>query len=199
MRVIVGIGNPGNRYKNNRHNVGFQFLDYYANKKSLKFKASKFDYYYAEGDLDNNPFLLVKPTTYVNNSGIAVLSSVNEYDINLSDLLVIVDDINIPTAAVRIRKSGGDGGHNGLSSIIYHLNSNDFPRLRIGVGNNFDSGKLPNYVLSDFDEKDFDNLKKTFDLTIYLLDDFIKDGYRKMLNSFSRLIRVEKLNSKSEE
>lgn len=191
MRLIVGIGNPGIRYRNNRHNVGYQFLDYYAEKKLLKFKASRFDYYFAEGELDKIPFFLLKPNSYVNNSGIAVLAAVQELGIYFSELLIIVDDIHIPTGEIRIRKSGGDGGHNGLKSIIYHLNSDDFPRLRIGIGENFASGKLPDYVLSDFDDKDLNELKKTFDASITLVDGFIKAGFQEMLNSYSRLKKIE--------
>lgn len=198
MQVIVGIGNPGIRYKNNRHNVGFQLLDYYAEKKSIEFKTSKFDYYFAEGEIDNNPFLLVKPGSYVNNSGIPVLDVVKEYGISLNNLLVVIDDINIPIFSIRLRKSGGDGGHNGLSSIIYHLNSNNFPRLRIGVGNNFTAGKLPDYVLSDFEEKDISELKKVFDLGTLLIDDFIKYGFERMLNSYSKIIKQENLNTESD-
>ena len=196
MQVIIGIGNPGSRYRFNRHNVGFQFLDYFAEKKSLNFKASKFDYYFAEGGSDNNPFLLVKPSSYVNNSGIPVLSVLEEYKIQLSNLLVIVDDINIPVSTIRVRKSGGDGGHNGLGSIIYHLNSQEFPRLRIGIGNDFESGNLPDYVLSDFSEDEFKKLLKTFDVCSILVDEFINDGFQKMLNSYSRLFTSENFNEK---
>ena len=196
MQVIIGIGNPGSRYRFNRHNVGFQFLDYFAEKKSLNFKASKSDYYFAEGGSDNNPFLLVKPSSYVNNSGIPVLSVLEEYKIRLSDLLVIVDDINIPVSIIRVRKSGGDGGHNGLGSIIYHLNSQEFPRLRIGIGNDFESGNLPDYVLSDFNEDEFKKLLKTFDVCSILVDEFINDGFQKMLNSYSRLFTSENFNEK---
>ena len=198
MHVIVGIGNPGSRYKNNRHNVGFQFLDYFADRKKLAFRASKFDYYYSEGELSGMPFVLIKPDTYVNLSGVAVLNCITNYIINVQDVLIVVDDISLPTALIRIRKSGGDGGHNGLSSIIYHLNSNDFPRLRIGIGSDFEAGDLSNYVLSDFDKNEFFKLKKSFDLSIQLIESFILDGFHKMLNTFSRLKREESLNSKSE-
>lgn len=198
MQIIVGIGNPGSRYKNNRHNVGFQFLDYYAEKKSVKFKASKFDYYFAEGEIDSTPFLLVKPSSFVNNSGVPVLAVVQEHGIKLSSLLIVVDDINIPAFSLRLRRSGGDGGHNGLTSIIYHLNSDDFPRLRIGVGNNFTAGNLPDYVLSDFEDKDLSTLKIVFDLSTLLIDDFIKYGFERMSNSYSKIIRQENLNKKSD-
>lgn len=198
MQVIVGIGNPGARYKNNRHNVGFQLLDYYAKKKSIEFKTSKFDYYFAEGEIDSNPYLLVKPSSYVNNSGIPVLDVVKEYGISLSNLLVVVDDINIPIFSIRLRKSGGDGGHNGLSSIIYYLNNKNFPRLRIGIGKNFTAGELPDYVLSDFEEKDSGELKKVFELGSLLIEDFIKYGFQRMLNSYSKIIKQKKINTESD-
>jgi PTH1 family peptidyl-tRNA hydrolase len=191
VRVIVGIGNPGNRYAFNRHNIGFQFLDYYAQKKSLRFSASKSNFYFAEGEIDNNPFLLVKPVTFVNNSGEAVLNVIQNYNISVDDLLIVVDDLNIPFASIRIRKSGGDGGHNGLSSIIYHLQSDDFPRLRIGIGTENLSVSLPEFVLSDFTENEFLQLRKVFDNCLLLVDDFIKGGFIKMLNSYSRLKKIE--------
>ena len=198
MRVIVGIGNPGSRYKNNRHNVGFQFLDFFVKKKLLSFKASKFDYLFTEGEFSGNPFVLIKPVTFVNLSGVAVLNCVNNFDVNVKDLLIVIDDVNLETALIRIRKSGGDGGHNGLKSIIYHLNSNEFPRLRIGVGKDFKVGQLSDYVLTDFNENEHLKLCKSFDLSIQLIESFVADGYDKMLNTFSRFIKKENLESNSE-
>ena len=198
MRVIVGIGNPGSRYQNNRHNVGFQFLDFFCAKKKLLFKASKFDYHFSEGEFLSFPFIMIKPDTYVNNSGLAVLDCINHYKIVVDDVLVVVDDINLSLADIRIRKSGGDGGHNGLTSIIYHLQSKNFSRLRIGIGNDFQSGNLAEYVLSDFDKKDFMQLENSFNLSIQLVESFISDGYNKMLSTFSRLKNLDKLNKESE-
>lgn len=191
MLAIIGIGNPGNRYALNRHNVGFQFLDNFSEKKSLIFKASKHNFYYAEGEIDNKPFVLVKPTTYVNNTGLAVLDVLSSYSLSLQDLMIVVDDVNIPIGQIRIRKSGSDGGHNGLSSIIYHLNSAEFVRLRIGIGSEKLSYNLPEYVLSDFSKSEFNELEKVFDNCIILIEDFIKDGFQKMLNSYSRLKKLE--------
>lgn len=191
MRAIIGIGNPGNRYVFNRHNVGFLFLDYYSEKKSLLFKASNYNFYFAEGEINNNPFLLIKPSTYVNNTGVAVLEVLQNYNVTTGNLLVIVDDINLPFATIRLRKSGSDGGHNGLGSIIYHLNNDKFVRLRIGIGSEKFAGNLPEYVLSDFTEYELNELKKVFDNCATLLDDFIEDGFNKMLNSYSRLKKLE--------
>lgn len=198
MRAIIGIGNPGRKYIFNRHNVGFQFIDYFAEKTKLEFKPSKFDYYYSEGELGNIPFVLIKPSTYVNLSGVAVLSSVTRYKIDFKDILIVVDDINLEFSEFRLRKSGGDGGHNGLSSIIYHLNCDQFPRIRIGIGNNFEKGDLPKYVLSDFDKDEQIKLKSTFEMSTQLVESFILDGYNAMLNTYSRLINLEKKNNKTE-
>ena len=96
----------------------------------------------------------------------------------------MVDDINLSFSEIRIRKSGGDGGHNGLSSIIYNLQSDNFPRLSIGIGNDFETGNLSEYVLSDFDKNDFMQFEKSFDLSIQLVESFILDGYNKMLSTF---------------
>lgn len=191
MRVVIGIGNPGERYKNNRHNVGFQLLDFIAEKKTLEFKSSKYGYNFAQGEILGNPFALIKPNTYVNLSGNAVLNCINHYNIDTKDILVVVDDINLETAILRVRRSGSDGGHNGLGSIIYSLNTIDFPRLRIGIGNEFEKGSLPDYVLSDFSKDDFLKLNKTFDLSIKLIDSFLLDGYQTMHITFSRLKNLE--------
>ena len=198
MRIIVGIGNPGSRYKNNRHNVGFQFLDFFCAEKKLFFKTSKFDYHFSEGEFSGSPFVLIKPDTYVNNSGLAVSDCINHYKVDVENVLVVVDDINLNFSDVRIRKSGGDGGHNGLNSIIYHLQSKDFSRLRIGIGSDFKAGNLADYVLSDFGKNDFIQLEKSFALSIQLVDSFILDGYHKMLSTFSRLKNLDKLNTEPE-
>jgi len=164
----------------------------------LAYKASKFDYHFSEGEFSGVPFVLIKPDTYVNNSGLAVLDCINHYKVAIDNVLVVVDDINLSLGDIRIRKSGGDGGHNGLSSIIYHLESRDFSRLRIGIGDEFESGNLANYVLSDFNKDEFVKLETTFNQSIQLVDSFISDGYSKMLNTFSRLKNLNKLNNESE-
>jgi peptidyl-tRNA hydrolase, PTH1 family len=181
----LGIGNPGSRYKNNRHNIGFMFLDNLAQKYSLSFSPSKSDYYLAKGNLEEKDFSLIKPTTFVNNIGIAALGAVETYKIDFKDFLVIVDDINLDVSSYRVRASGGDGGHNGLSSIIYHLQTDQFPRIRIGIGNDFEKGSMADYVLSDFREDELKSLTDVFDQCTILVDDFIKGGIDKMLDTHS--------------
>jgi len=187
VRIILGIGNPETKYKNNRHNIGFMLLDYFAEKHSLKFKPSKQDYYFCEGKISSQKFNLVKPTTYVNNSGIAAKQILEKSKILVNELLVVCDDVNLDVADFRIRASGGDGGHNGLSSIIYHLNDNNFARLRLGIGNNFEKGNMAEYVLSDFEKDEIDQLKETIENSTVLLEEFIIGGFKQMLKHNSRI------------
>ena len=187
MRIILGIGNPEQRYKNNRHNIGFMLLDYFADKHSLKFKSSKQEYYFCEGNISGEKFTLVKPTTYVNNSGIAAKQILDKSKTQVNELLVVCDEVNLGLPVFRIRASGGDGGHNGLNSIIYHLNDNNFARLRLGVGNDFKDGNMAEYVLSDFKKDEEEKLKDSFEKCIILLEEFIIGGYKQMLNVNSRI------------
>jgi len=191
VRILLGIGNPERRYNFNRHNVGFMLLDYFAKEHSVAFKPSKFDYYYATGNLSPSSFMLIKPTTYVNNSGLAALQAFKKYETNIEDFLVIVDDVNLQFADIRIRKSGGDGGHNGINSIIFHLQDDQFPRLRIGIGNNFAEGKMADYVLTDFSEEEKEALPNVFKTGTVLLEEFIIGGVSRMLNANSRLLKKE--------
>jgi PTH1 family peptidyl-tRNA hydrolase len=191
VRAVLGIGNIGSRYRRNRHNAGFLILDNLANELSIEFQQAKDEYYICGGRLKQNPFYLIKPVTYVNNSGIAALQFVNEYKLNVEDFLVVCDDINMETGKIRIRKSGGDGGHNGLASIIYHLNTNNFPRLRIGIGKDFTDGEQASYVLDDFSEDDENILSVVQNKTSILLKDFILGGIDSMLDSNSMLFNDE--------
>jgi peptidyl-tRNA hydrolase, PTH1 family len=187
VRIIFGIGNPGSRYKFNRHNIGFMFLDYFANSLSLPFVPSTSEYYFTEGILNDQSFSLIKPSTFVNNSGIGALEAIQKYDIDINDFLLVYDDLNLEFPNLRIRVSGGDGGHNGLNSVIYHLASDDFPRLRFGIGNNFEKGKMAEYVLTDFNEKEMVQLTNVFDEGIILAKEFIKGGIKNLLDANSIL------------
>jgi PTH1 family peptidyl-tRNA hydrolase len=185
VRVILGIGNPGERYRNNRHNIGFKLLDYFASRNLLPFVPAKGSFYFCKGKLGNSEYYLIKPTTYVNNSGVAAAELIETLNIELSDLLVVHDDINLDMGKIKIKLSGGDGGHNGVSSIIYHLVSNEFTRLRLGVGNSFGKGEMAAYVLSDFNPEEEQILEKVFDTAGTYIEEFIKGGTKQMLDANS--------------
>ena len=192
MRLILGIGNPGSKYENNRHNVGFIILDHLASLNSISFSAAKGDYYSASGSLEGNKYQLIKPTTYVNNSGLAASQVLEKYNLDVKDLLVIHDDVNLKHSEIRVKARGGDGGHNGLSSLIYHLMSDEFPRIRIGVGNDFGKGEMADYVLSDFSIEEMKALEEKFDTIKTLINEFINGGLSKLLDANSRISNPDK-------
>ncbi len=195
LRAVLGIGNPGVKYVDTRHNAGFIIIDKLVETLNLQFTPSKGDYYFAEGTLDDSDFIVIKPTTYVNNSGEAALDVLEEYDIAVNNLLVIVDDIALDTGNIRVRKSGGSGGHNGLESIIYHIRSDNFPRIRFGIGDDFETGKQVNYVLSKFTAEEKKDLQTNFNFCVELTKKFIKGGHKEMMDHFSKF--SNKFNKKS--
>lgn len=185
MRVVLGIGNPGKKYEDTRHNVGFIVLDKFAEKLGLAIEKKCQNYKYAGSKLNTSPFFLVKPTTYVNLSGRAAQDVCNKLEITPENLLVVTDDLNLITGKLRVRKSGGDGGHNGLKSLIYYLESNEFPRIRFGIGNNFDDGEMADFVLGKFSENEKQIVKPSIDFSISLIENFILGGTKQMLDYFS--------------
>lgn len=195
MRVIFGIGNPGIRYEFTRHNAGFLLLDFLAKKLSVNFKASTGEYSEAIGKFRDQEFSLVKPVTFVNNSGLAAKQVFEKFDLLPEEFLVICDDTNLKNFEWRIRLSGGDGGHNGLSSIIYHLMTEQFPRLRIGIGSNPPEKELSDYVLSIFSKDELEQLNITYKKISILIEEFIIGGNKKMLEANSVLIKSENQNN----
>lgn len=140
VKLIIGMGNPGEKYAQTRHNVGFWIVDELASSLGVKINKQRYNSLYGKavmGRDEQGPaisVILAKPLTYVNNSGLAVGALVNRYKVNIKDLLVIVDDFNLGLGTMRFRKKGGAGGHNGLKSIIGHLQTEEFSRIRVGIG-----------------------------------------------------------------
>ncbi len=187
MKAIIGIGNPGDKYQLTRHNIGYIFLDYLADKFGLKFSQSLFSYQEARGRLGDASFVLIKPTTFVNLSGVAVAQVMENLSLVPDDVLIVYDDINLEEGLFKIRKSGGDGGHNGIKSIIYHLNSQNFSRLRIGVGNRFKSGEMVRFVLSSFDYEAMKRVEPVLETSLDMVKAFIELGEKAMYDINSRL------------
>jgi PTH1 family peptidyl-tRNA hydrolase len=185
LRCVVGLGNPGKKYESTRHNIGFLVLDKFAEKNRLNFLPSKKDYYYSEGALATSEFFLLKPATYMNLSGTALLDFVSERQIDLENILVVFDDVNLPSGKIRLRKSGSDGGHNGIKSIIYNLQNDNFARLRFGIGSDFHKGEMADYVLSKFTANEFPIIEKQIDFAVELIEEFIKGGYKAMADYFA--------------
>lgn len=150
MYVIVGLGNPGKKYENTKHNIGFITVDYLAEKNDIKINKIKHKALVGEGFISGQKVLLVKPQTYMNLSGNSVREIIEYYKIEIEELIVIYDDIDIEMGRLRIRKKGSAGTHNGMRSIIYDLQSDLFPRIRIGIGGERKMD-LASYVIGKFD------------------------------------------------
>lgn len=158
MYIIVGLGNPGREYSKTRHNIGFMVLDKIADSLGLSGGRDGFRSTYLETRIGTERVVLAKPTTYMNNSGFAVQELMNWYKCEHSQLIVIYDDIELPTGDIRIRAKGSSGTHNGMKSIIYQLGYDDFPRIRVGIGKQKDDRDLIAHVLGVPDEEDVKQL-----------------------------------------
>ena len=167
-KFIIGLGNPGKKYDKNRHNIGFLFLQEFAKQYSSSFLLkNKLRSNYAEFILEGVIYRLFMPTTYMNNSGEAIRAIIDWFKIDKENLIIVVDDIDIPLGKIRVRKKGSSGGHNGLKSIINHLNSKEFLRIRIGIGSppNIEGDKKFNtvsHVLGNFSKQEKFILNKIF-------------------------------------
>ena len=158
MKLIVGLGNPGRQYARHRHNVGFKAIDRLADHHGIRGEKRKFHSIMAQGDILGTPCVLLRPTTYMNRSGMAVCAALHYYKLDPDDSLVVVDDTALPCGQIRLRAAGSTGGHNGLADIELGLKTRAFPRLRIGVD---DSGLVPQdqYVLSPFTSEQLERLE----------------------------------------
>lgn len=183
--IIVGLGNIGKEYEATHHNVGFMVLDEVAKANNLTFKLEKkHQAFIAEYIYKGEKHLLIKPTTYMNNSGIAVRSVLDYYKKTPSDVFIIYDDLDLPLASLRIRKNGSAGGHNGIKSIIAHLSTQEFARARIGIKKEKEQDTI-DYVLSKFSKKELDILKPTLELSPRMIDDLLSNGVDYIMNHYN--------------
>ena len=163
--IIAGLGNPGTEYDRTRHNTGFMALDRVAEAAHIKIDRLKFKSYTALGELGGHRVFFMKPCTYMNLSGEAVCAAMEFYKIPIDHVIVVFDDTTLPLGKMRIRKKGSDGGHNGIKNIIYLSGSNEFPRIKIGMGQKPDGWDLADWVLSRYSEEDMKTLSPVFDNT----------------------------------
>ncbi|XMB71560.1 aminoacyl-tRNA hydrolase [Mycoplasmatota bacterium WC30] len=180
MKLVVGLGNPGKKYKNSKHNIGFMILDSYASSNNIKYKKS---IRFISEITKTETTILAKPKTYMNNSGLAVRKIMEYYKILPEDVLIVFDDLNLPFAKIRLRQTGSAGGHNGIKSVISHLGTQDFKRLRVGIGR--DSNKeMKVDVLADFSKAE---TKKLTELEIdinNIIDSFVNnEAFEKIMST----------------
>jgi PTH1 family peptidyl-tRNA hydrolase len=191
MKLIIGLGNPGKTYAHNRHNVGFQCLNYFASLHSIRFDRRQCQARVGIGKVRGEKLLLAKPGTFVNLSGKSVAGLVRKHNIPLSDLLVIYDDLDLPLGKIRLRQSGSSGGHKGMNSIISALGSEDFPRIRVGIGRpqaekqSISEDAIVSYVLSDFSSHEEAIMKPVIARVTEAIDCFLTQGIEAAMSKFN--------------
>lgn len=182
--LIVGLGNPGPKYEDTRHNIGFKILDKLAEKKELTFQADRYGDK-AEFNFKGRKFILIKPSTFMNLSGKAVRYWLDKEKISIQNLMVITDDLNLSFGTIRLKAKGSHGGHNGLKHIQELLQTTAYPRFRFGISDEFSKGKQIDYVLSEWSSEEQDKLKERLDASIELILSFGTAGINNTMNSFN--------------
>jgi len=185
MYLIVGLGNPEEDYKNTRHNMGFDTINKVSEKIGIPISKNKFDGLYGTGIWNGEKIILLKPQTYMNLSGDCVVEFVNFYKVPLENLIVIHDDIDIQPGKVKIRKSGGPGTHNGMKSVCERLNTEEFMRVRIGIGKPQIKGDLINYVIGYMDDESKKILDEATTIASEAVTAIVKDGVDIAMNKYN--------------
>lgn len=186
MKVIVGLGNPGTRYEQTRHNLGFWVIDLLAQRWQVSMSKRKFQAALGEGIFQGEKVLLVKPQTFMNRSGESVGPLMRFFDLPLSDLLVIYDDMALAPGVLRMRAKGSAGGHNGMKSLISHLGSDEFPRLRMGIGMPRPEMDSADYVLQVVSGEEHKILQRACVLAADAVELWLTDGVERVMNLYNR-------------
>ena len=186
MYIVAGLGNPGTKYEMTRHNIGFHTIDYIAGQKKVKIKKLKFKGLYGETEIGGEKAYLIKPQTFMNLSGECIGEFASFFKIPPENILIINDDISLDTGRIRVRPRGSAGGHNGLKSIIYHLQSDNFPRIKMGVGapENEDYD-LADFVLGKFTRDEIPIMEKAIIRAAEAVDEIIKNGTQSAMNTYN--------------
>ncbi len=183
MILIVGLGNPGKQYEQTRHNIGFDVIDYMANKYNIDVNREKFKGICGEGFIENKKVILLKPLTYMNLSGESIRELANFYKLEDDEIIVVYDDISLDIGRLRIREKGSAGGHNGIKSIIQNLGGDKFPRVKVGVGQPKDN--LVNYVLGKFSKEDREHIEKVIPVVSDAIVEIVKNDAKESMNKFN--------------
>ncbi|MDP3024972.1 MAG: aminoacyl-tRNA hydrolase [candidate division Zixibacteria bacterium] len=186
VRLVVGLGNPGRSYQKTRHNLGYRVVNLLAEKHKTKFKGGKGEYLYCRVVVEGRKVYLLKPLTFMNASGQAVFDSLRFFNLTPLELFVICDDVNLPFGSLRIREKGSDGGHKGLRSIIYQLGTEEFPRLRLGIGPAAEGIDLEDFVLQRFEKEEGKNVEELIQRGSQAVESSIILGVRESMNRFNK-------------
>ena len=183
MKAIAGLGNPGIKYSGTRHNFGFMVVDQLAERKSAVYKAGRGEYVYSKISPE---LILIKPTTYMNNSGYAVKSAMDYFKIHVSDLTIVHDDIDLPIGTIRFREKGQAAGHRGLEDVIYHLSSYVFSRVKMGIANDGQMKPSEKFVLRKFRKDEQETVKEAVEFACEALEFSLDHSIQKTMNKYNR-------------
>jgi len=185
MKMIIGLGNPGKKYEKTRHNIGFLVIDELAKQYGVELNQTKFHALYAIAHTPNGKVLLVKPYMYMNLSGEAVAPLMKYFDIQVEDIVVIYDDLDLGTGKLRLRQRGSAGGHNGIKSLIQHLGTQNFNRIRIGISRPPAGMKVPDYVLANFSDEEQPEMLRAIDKSAEACKTWMDKPFLEVMNDYN--------------
>lgn len=184
--VIAGLGNPGKKYDNTRHNVGFDTIDLLSAKFNIKVSKVKYKALWGDGTVGGEKVLLAKPQTFMNLSGESIRELVDWYKVPMSNLILVYDDVDLAVGKIRVRAKGSSGTHNGMRSILYHIQSEDFPRVRIGIGRPPEGWDMADFVLSKFNADDRKLIDESIKKAAEAIEAIIKSGAEAAMNMYNK-------------
>jgi len=185
MKCIVGLGNPGSQYERTRHNIGFEVVNLLSERLQSPFKQSKFKGLCAEATVSGEKVLLLKPMTYMNLSGESIKAVMDYYRLSSGDLLVVYDDLDLPMGKIRLRQKGSAGGHNGIKSTIRHLGTQEFNRIRIGIGRPDKNVYIPDYVLGCFSKEEWATMQMAVEKSADACEAWITRPFPEVMNVYN--------------
>ena len=188
MKVIVGLGNPGSKYDKTKHNVGFEVIDSLADSYNINVTKLKHKGFVGEGNIKGEKVILLKPQTYMNLSGESLKELITFYKISVKDIIVVYDDISLPVGNLRIRLKGSAGGHNGIKNIIAHLGTDEFTRVKVGIGEKPNGWDLADYVLSKFSKDDEPLILKGIERSAEAVAEIIEHGANEAMNKYNQKV-----------
>ncbi|WP_407272204.1 aminoacyl-tRNA hydrolase [Radiobacillus sp. PE A8.2] len=186
MKCIIGLGNPGRKFENTRHNVGFMVIEEFAKRNDWKLSKKKFNGNFAMEQLDGEKIILLEPQTYMNLSGESIRPLMDFYNIAIEDIVVIYDDLDLPPGKIRLRQKGGHGGHNGIRSTIDHLGTKEFKRIRIGIGRPSTPMPVPDYVLGTFSGEEKTAAMESVQKAADACETWFKKPFEEVMNEYNQ-------------
>jgi peptidyl-tRNA hydrolase, PTH1 family len=186
MKIIIGLGNPGREYEKTRHNIGFEVIDALAERWNIPLDQAKHKGIYGTGVINGEKVLLLKPLTYMNLSGESISAVLNFFKVGIEDIVLLYDDLDLPVGRIRLRQKGSAGGHNGIKSTIAHLGSQEFNRIRIGIGRPIGRMPVVDYVLGRFSPEEWNEMGKVIEKASEACEEWLNKSFLQVMNDFNQ-------------